>query len=272
MNSFVPADHRGLWRREVITAPGFRDETTRVLWLQTRTWYVDLRVPADRPAARAGDGFAAYDDAELLALARVQGFAGELAAADGVCFWRRDLDHQPANASPDEARCEVRDDVMIEDGLHADYQEIWRREADSVRPLAAFRLETGQGEGLLVIGGRRMMEFIARPGPAPVGASLAELVAAELAQGRRAAAEALLATRIRYAEQDASGRWIARLSSLPWLEGRPMWPQGQVRFDPRAGVLEAGAGDGRSTWVLADCADQTEALAGLFAVPSEAAP
>ena len=272
MNRFVPPDHRGLWRREVITAPGFRDETTRVLWLQTRTWYVDLRVPADRPAARGGDGFAAYDEAELMALARIQGFAGELAARDGVCLWRRDLDHQPANGPPDEARCAVEGDLMVEDGLHADYQEIWRREPDSAEPLAAFRLDGGQSAGLLVVGGRRMMEFVARPGPAPVGAALVELVGAELAQGRRAAAEALLATRIRYAEREACGRWVTQLSSLPWLEGRPMWPQDTLRFDPAAGVLEGGAGEARAVWTLTDRPDPAESLADLFSVLPQIAP
>ena len=50
---------------------------------------------------------------------------------------------------------------MIEDGIHADYQEIWRREDLSQAPLAAFRLEGADREGLLVVGGRHMIEFIA---------------------------------------------------------------------------------------------------------------
>ncbi|MBV9512212.1 MAG: hypothetical protein JO303_18230, partial [Caulobacteraceae bacterium] len=88
----VPAEVMGLWRREVITAPGFRDETTQVVWLQTPRWYADLRVKADRPGPRAPDGFAAYPDEALIALAGVQGFAGVLTASDGLCLWRRDLD------------------------------------------------------------------------------------------------------------------------------------------------------------------------------------
>ncbi len=243
MTQLVPADHTGLWRREVITAPGYRDETTRVLWLQTRSWYADLRVPADRPPAR-GEGFGAYDDAELIALAKIQGFAGELAAKDGICFWRRDLDHQPAGPLPDEACCAVEGEVMIEDGLHADYQEIWRREPGSQSPLAAFRLDGADRDGLLVIGGGHMIEFVARAGPAPVGDSLAALVEAELAAGRREAAEALLDTQIRYAVQDGEGAWITRLSSQPWREGRRF----SADLDERTGQLETDAGLGdRST-------------------------
>ena len=38
--------------REVITTPaGYRDETTRVFWLQTRSWYADLRVRGEHGMA-----------------------------------------------------------------------------------------------------------------------------------------------------------------------------------------------------------------------------
>ena len=247
----VPEPSRGLWRREVITAPGFRDETTRVLWLQTETWYADLRAPIDRPGPK-GEGFGAYDEAELIALARIQGFAGQLAVDGDIFFWRRDLDVQPASGDRDEARCTQDGEVLVEDGLHADYQEIWRREAASQTPQAAFRLAGGGREGLLVVGGEHLIEFVARPGAPPVGKSLAALVEAELAAGRRAEAEALLGTRIRYARRSADGVWTTELSSMPWLEGTPALPPGA---DPFAGdiCLEGGA-SWRQLGVLAEAA------------------
>lgn len=251
MTSSVPPEYTGLWRREVITAPGFRDETTQVLWLQTATWYVDLRVPAERPGPRGG-GFADYAAQELVALARIQGFAGELAVADGVCLWRRDFDRQPPGSIPDEARCVVDGEVMVEDGLHADYQEIWRRVPGAAGPLAAFALaEPGGPGGLLVMAGDHLMEFRARPGGALQGASLAELVEARLAAGDRAGAEDLLDAEIRYAVRDGEG-WRVRLSSHPWREGRLMWPAGGARFDPAAGRLQAWDGDRTTNWRLLD--------------------
>lgn len=240
MTASVPAELTGLWRRELITAPGLHDAATRVFWLQTRRWYVDLRVPADRPATDGRDGFSAFRDAELPLLARVEGFAGELAVSDGICAWRRDLDHQPPAATPDEGRYTLDGDVMIEDGIHLDYQEIWRRQPGGGEPCLAFRLEDDPlgRQGLLVVGDRHLMEFVSRPGPAlSAGASLADLVAAELGQGRRAAAEALLSTRIRHATADGHGGWTVQLSSLPWLEGAPMWPARAARFDPEDGLL-----------------------------------
>jgi hypothetical protein len=250
MTAPVPPEYTGLWRREVITAPGFRDETTQVLWLQTRSWYVDLRVPADRPPARGGAGFADYDAAELLALGQIQGFAGELAAADGICLWRRDLDRQPPGPLPDEARCAVDGDVMIEDGVHADYQEIWRRVSGSEGPFAAFGLADPAGaDGLLVLACDHMMEFRARSGAPLTGASLTEQVERRLSAGDRAAAEELLATRIRYAARDG-GTWRVRLSSHPWLEGRPIWSV--ASFDPATGRLQTTDEDQTSGWRLLD--------------------
>ena len=46
----APAWLVGLWQRhEMLLPDGTADRTTRVFWGQTRSLYVDLRVPADRP-------------------------------------------------------------------------------------------------------------------------------------------------------------------------------------------------------------------------------
>jgi hypothetical protein len=267
----VPIELTGLWRREVITAPGFRDETTQVLWLQTASWYADIRVPAERPSADGRASLAEFADAELLELARLQGFAGELSVADGVCFWRRDLDHQPLSASPDEGRFTLDGEVMIEDGIHADYQEIWRREPQSRAPLAAFRLEgdpVGR-EGLLVIGGRHLLEFVARPGPAPQGESLRALVEAHLSAGRRGEAEALLSTRIRHATADGDGGWTTQLSTLPWLEERPAWRPGAARFDLGQGLLVIEEDGEAARWRLLEATDAAALAALLNGVSAE---
>lgn len=258
----VPYEVRGLWRREVITAPGFRDETTQVVWLQTQSWYADLRVAADRPFRPGADSFAAYDDDELKAMAGVQGFAGQLTVADGVCFWRRDLDFQPPSSSPDEGRYSLSGEVLVEDGIHADYQEIWRRAPQSVEPAAAFRLETsGARSGILVVAGRFMIEFVSREGPAPQGANLAEAVEAALTKGDRATAEDLLSTRIRFAERGEDGRWITQLSSMPWLQDRPVWAAGAAVIDAGEGLLMAAVGAESDRWRLIEAAAPIQTLA-----------
>lgn len=256
MTAFVPSDLTGLWRREVITTPaGYRDETTKVFWLQTRSWYADLRVRADRPARPDASSFADYTDAELIHLASVQGFAGQLTAANGVCLWRRDLDYQPPSSDPDEARFAVEGEVMIEDGIHSDYQEIWRREAMSLTPLVAFSLTEDTARpgrtGLLVVAGGHFLEIQDRDIPLPAGEKLLGIVTTALAAGRRDAAIAALSMRISCGRID-SGRWTVTLSSLPWLEGRDLWDGETLAADMAAGTLRRATSAGEQLWTLVD--------------------
>lgn len=212
----VPPELTGVWRREVITTPaGYRDETTTVLWLQTETWYADLRIKADRPVRADATSFADYSDAELLALAASQGFAGELTAKDGVCLWRRDLDYQPPSGEPDEATFAIDGEVMIEDGIHSAYQEIWRREPGSTGVLEAWRCETG----LRVRAGSYFMEILDRDLPLPAGASLTAIVQTALDAGDRSTAIDALSMRISFGTIEADGTWRVTLSTWPWTEG-----------------------------------------------------
>jgi hypothetical protein len=154
---------------------------------------------------------------------------------------------------------------MVEDGLHADYQEIWRRAPGGGGPLAAFALAAPFGPGgLLVMAGDHLMEFRARSGPPLVGESLAELVGARLASGDRSGAEGLLDAEIRYAVREGDG-WRVRLSSHPWREGRLMWPAGGGRFDAATGQLQAWDGDRTTIWRLLDANVPANALGRLVA-------
>jgi hypothetical protein len=259
MTAFVPPDLTGLWRREVITTPaGYRDATTRVFWLQTRSWYADLRVRADRPDRPGATGFADYTNAELIQLAAVQGFAGQLTAQDGVCLWRRDLDYQPPSDDLDEARFAVEGEVMIEDGIHSDYQEIWRRKARSLSPLAAFRLteDTTHPDraGLLVVAGDHFMEIQDRAGPLMHGTKLVDHVTTALEAGDRDAAIAALSMRISLGRVDA-GDWNVTLSSCPWLEGRPLGES--IIFDRAAGTLTCRTSPERRVWTRIDATADT---------------
>jgi hypothetical protein len=263
--ALVPPELTGAWRREVITTPaGYRDETTQVLWVQARSWYADLRVRADRPTRQNAAGFADYTDAELVRLAAVQGFAGELSAGDGVCLWRRDLDYQPPSDSPDEARFAVDGEVMIEDGIHSDYQEIWRREPQSGAPLAVWRLAEDPAcpgrAGLLVLAGDHFLQIQGRALPLPAGQSLAEIVTAALDAGERGAAEAALSMRIAYGRREA-GDWRVRLSSFPWLEGTSLWGGETVRYNRASGAVTAPGGQ---VWTLLDSDVSPAAMTGLW--------
>jgi hypothetical protein len=260
----VPRALRGLWTREEIFTPtGNRDATTRVVWLQTRRFYADIRVPADRPARPGATGFEAYADEELIALARMQAFAGVLTAADGICLWRRDLDYQPPDPVPDEARFEIDGDRMDEFGIHADYTEIWRRTPGSGEPLIAWRRAAAPG-GLLVVAEDHFLEIQGREIPLPEGASLAAIVEADLAAGRRDLAIARLDMRICYGRvAGAGGPWRVTLSSLPWLEGRGLFDGEEVSVDGATGELMRGG----EAWTLEDATILPSDIARLPAPP-----
>jgi hypothetical protein len=257
MMAFVPAELTGVWRRDIITTPaGHRDETTQVFWLQTRSWYADLRVRAERPSRPGATSFADYPDAELIQLAAsTQGFAGQLSTTKDVCLWRRDVDYQPPSGEPDEATFAIKGEVMIEDGIHSAYQEIWARQPDSRSPLAAFRLtedsEHPGRPGILVIAGSHFLEIVDRPGPAPRGESLKAIIAAALDEGRRDTAIAALSMRLAYGRIEG-GAWTVKLSSLPWLEGGDLFGGEAVSFDPASGALARTGADGRRVWSLID--------------------
>lgn len=224
MTEPVPAELVGVWRRRSLVTPDGRDETTQVVWVQTESWYADLRIPAGPLVRTDVRRLEDCNAVELVALAQIQGFAGQLSVDGGVCSWRRDLDFQPPGPTPDEGNWEIEGPVMIERGLHAEYEEVWVRDADVRGPLEAFR-RTGGRRGLMVVAGDHFLAVLDRPHPLPGGESLAAIVAAELAAGDRAAALARLDMPICYGLVRGGGSpWEVRLSSWPWLEGQGLAP------------------------------------------------
>lgn len=216
----VPTAAQGLWQRQVISAPGFRDETTKVVWLQTERWFVDLRIPKDIPLI-AAESLAEYSKDQLLKLAEVQAFAGTLKVRDDILNWTRLHDRHPPTGIPDEASCQIRGSILIENGIHAEYQEIWERLSPSQAPTDAFLLEIdGIHAGVMVRVADHLMEFVTTAGPAPLFAANPQNVWNELACGRRQNVERWLNGRVRYARRSPSGQWQTILSSLPWLVGK----------------------------------------------------
>ncbi|HVJ52703.1 MAG TPA: hypothetical protein VM689_09590 [Aliidongia sp.] len=250
MSDPIPSDLTGLWRREVMILPdGRRDTDTRVLWLQTRGLFADIRIPADRPS-RAASSFGDYTDAELVELAKMYGFAGSFETEGGFCRWRRRLDYHPPGGPPDEANFTLDGDLLIELGIHADYREDWRRDTEAAAPVASFTLaEEGGPAGMLVIAGDHFILIEDRLEALPQAPSLAALVSSDLESGNRAAAEGRLAMKIAYG-RIAEG-WKIALSTFPWLEGTGLFDGRSGRFAESEGTLDL-SGPGRQRWRLID--------------------
>lgn len=272
MTAFVPPELTGVWRREVITTPrGLHDATTQVMWVQTRSWYADIRVPATRPSRPGAAGFGDFTPEELVGLASVQSFAGQLTTTPKLCAWRRDLDFQPPDPTPDEGTWEIDGPVMIERGVHADYEEVWVREPGSQSGLMAFRLDHDTAapgrKGLMVVAGDHFLAILDRPRPLPAGESLAAIVKAELETTGPAAAASRLAMPSCYGRLGGATPWEIRLSSWPWLEGQGFWGPRRPVFDPAAGTLGWNAADTGQTWKLLDSSVPPAEAAGLLKLP-----
>jgi len=116
--SAVPRWLQGAWRREGL-ARGDEPlvEQSDVLWLQTSTYFADLRIPGD-PVAR-----------ELDELDEAQAFSGVGSFVPPRFTWTHDIDTRRRPRSPDTAVLDGQSALLLERG--EGYVERWRREAES---------------------------------------------------------------------------------------------------------------------------------------------
>jgi hypothetical protein len=218
----VPEWLRGLWRRRSIAhSDGRLDTTTTVYWLQTDSIFADIRIPAERPALSGRAGFAALDAGEQRALARQSGFAGWTELRGDRCRWHRSIDFQPPSGVPDEGRLIRGDGVLIEEGIHEPYIEIWEPVECGPGPIAALAMPEAAGADVVVVCGDAFLAVRDRPVALAPAASLEALVAAAGADQARVAA--LLDCEIAFGAQ-RGGRmpWEIRLCTVPFREGREL--------------------------------------------------
>ena len=213
----IPGVYQGLWRRRVLETPEGVDRDTAVYWLQTNLLYADIRIPAGRRRRlRPANAFGL--------LARQQGFAGVLEVEGDVLHWRRWLDFQPPGAL-DIGRVRFEGDVLIEEGVNAEYREEWERLCPPGDDRLALSLEIEhysngcplKRAGVLVAIDGYFMFALARRSALPAAMDLAALM-----DGGRYSPEArrgFLDCGIEFGLRHADGHWEVRLSTLPHHEG-----------------------------------------------------
>jgi hypothetical protein len=218
----IPGIYQGLWRRRVLETPEGVDRDTAVYWLQTNLLYADIRIPAGRRRGRLRP--MRLSDADFLQLAQQQGFAGALEVEDDVLHWRRWLDFQPAGAL-DIGRVRFEGDMLIEEGVNAEYREEWERLSPPGEDRVALSLEIEyysngcplKRAGVLVAIDGHFMFALARRSALPAATDLAALM-----DGGRYSPEArrgFLDCAIEFGLRHADGHWEVRLSTLPHHEG-----------------------------------------------------
>jgi hypothetical protein len=257
----------GLWRRDVIQFPdGTEDRTTRVLWGQTHSLYVDLRIPSTRPSARGRQSFAEFNMDELFCLADQKGFAGHIVMEGVLCSWIRYIDYRPITGRSDQGRLRLDDDTLYEEGdpssvLATAYREIYRRERRADRLSIALRLlaanDTSAHDGVLVLIDDRYLYARSRLTDLPTAESLRELIAA--AGDDRAKIHAYLDCEISFGT--LSDGWSVDFSTIPFREGQRLMPRASVQPTDEPGIISIAGDHGSECWQIFESSlDKSELL------------
>jgi hypothetical protein len=212
---------QGVWSRDWIERQGVKSNTLDVHYLQTPTFFADMRIPRDRAGMAAAKSFADLADEQLRSLARQNGFAGRTTLAGMVATWRHDIDFQPSDGTPDKGRLEpIGPDQMHEYGLDGSYIEAWRSSTDGRGRFLVVRIEhSGRLSRTLVVVGNQFVYVRDRAKHLPSAASFDALI-----EATHPSREEM----VEYLDCEFSvgrvsgGRvpWEIEQSTLPWRERR----------------------------------------------------
>ncbi len=224
----VPDLMFGCWRRAWIKfADGTVDDTTTVVWLQTESQMVDVRIKVDLldTSRRSGLHDCTIDELHALALNDASSGFTEcgppVVGADGLrsatAAWNtggQGINFQPVSAFPEPGLMTWNADgtVMMEHAPSGAYVEEWRLVPGSREPL----LVTQHESGTIYRAGSIAVFVRDRAIPIPRLARLAELV--DEYWEDRTMIEALLDCEFSVAELN-DGEWRVTASTLPWRQG-----------------------------------------------------
>lgn len=139
----LPAKYVGLWERvskEDASGQVNDTKTNQIYWLQSKSLYIDIRVPVARPSFEDKNSLSEYNNADLHCLAQQQGFAGTAEVNKDICTWIRHIDYQPPRDKPDIGRMDFKETVLHEYGVHTYYKEVWQRRETTGKQLLGLEL------------------------------------------------------------------------------------------------------------------------------------
>lgn len=210
----------GEWRREWISKGKIKSSALDVHYLQTPTYFADIRVAKVRSGMSAAQSFADLTDQQLHMLAAQSGFTGQMTVEGNVATWSDEITFQPPDGIPDQGRLQrIPPDRMHEHGLDGSYIESWRHVTAGGGKFLVVRVEhAGRLERTLVVVGNQFVFVRNRAKDLPRAPSFDALI------------ETTKATRdqiVEYLDCEFSvGRvrgesvpWEIQLSTLPWREG-----------------------------------------------------
>jgi hypothetical protein len=228
----VPTWLRGAWSRDWIQEGKAKSNTLDVHYLQTGSYFADVRVPRDRTGLSNARSFADLTDEQLRLLAGQNGYAGRTTMAGTIATWHEDIAFRPSDGTPDKGRLErIARNRMYEHGLDGSYVESWRFLTNGQGRFLVMRVEhSGRLLRTLVVVGNQFVYARNRAKDLPLAPSFDALI------------KATNATRdqiIEYLDCEFSvGRvrggsvpWQIERSTLPWREGQRLEFIEQVSTD-----------------------------------------
>ena len=217
----VPAWLRGVWTRDWIQKGKVKSNTVNVHYLQTPTYFSDVRIPKDRPRFAAAASFEDLSDGDLRLLAKQSGFFGSTTMAGAVATWHHDLQYQPPDGTEDTGRLQrLAKGRMQEHGLDGSYTEAWRLvTAGGGRYLVIQTLRFGRLFRALVVVGDQFAYARNRAAELPRAASFDALIESTHAT-RKQIVEYLDCELSVGRVRGGSAPWEIEQSTLPWREGR----------------------------------------------------
>jgi hypothetical protein len=210
----------GEWSRDWILRGKLKSSTLTVHYLQTPTYFADIRIPKARPGISTAKSFADLTDQQLRLLAGQNGFTGRTTLAGTVATWSHEIAFQPSDGTPDSGRLERRPpDGMHEVGLDGSYTESWRHGSDGSGQYLVVRVEhSGRLLWSLVVVGNRFVYVRNRAKDLPTASSLEALI--ETTKATREQIVDYLDCEFSVGRvRGGSVHWEIQQSTLPWREG-----------------------------------------------------
>jgi hypothetical protein len=263
----LPAWLLGVWSREWIRRQGVQSSPFVVRYVQTQSWFGDLRVPVDRPRTWTAASFDGLTDSELRLLTKQTGFIGHTTVDGSIATWHHEIDFRPSDGSADVGRLERAGmNRMFEHALDGSYTEHWWSLGSGDGRFLAVRVERGgRLDRILLVVGDQFFYGRNRAKDLPAAESFDSLIAAT---------HASRAQIIQYLDCELSvGRirggtvpWEIQYSTLPWREGRHL--DFIDRIGARGGIAGlASRADAGETWTVPINTLDEDELRLLFRAP-----
>lgn len=182
--------------------------------MQAGALFADLRIPLARPDLTDRSCLGDLSQPALASLLAAEGFAGHITVLDDRCTWHRTINWHGVPGRPDTGLMSFDTaGFLIEDGVHAQYRELWQ--PVQTAPLRGTAVRCGEMTGVLI---ENDDVFIFGIGHLPVGTT--QTLIADLQNGSARAGDLHRVFDSVY----VTGTWdgplgMAHLSTNPFQEG-----------------------------------------------------